>query len=74
MPYIVSAAYRAGTVTYRCPTPEWALKKARDFERVGYTGMTITGPSGKKLTLARLTAKVEGASSRATTPAPTNAS
>ena len=30
-PFVVRAKRSHGTVTYNCPTPEWALKKLRDF-------------------------------------------
>jgi hypothetical protein len=64
-PFIVKAKRSYGTVTYNCPTPEWALKKLRDFQTVSYENISVTGPNGHPLTEAELVAMVEGCESTA---------
>lgn len=59
-PFIVRAKRPRGTVTYNCPTPEWALKKLRDFQAVSYENISVTGPSGQLLTEADLVALIGG--------------
>ena len=52
--YIVRGIAKGGTVTYNCPTPEWAVRKHRDLITSGLSNVTITGPDGQALTLAAL--------------------
>ncbi|MCJ2140061.1 hypothetical protein [Methylobacterium sp. E-066] len=59
-PFIVKAKRSHGTVTYNCPTPEWALKKLRDFQAASYENISVTGPNGQPLTEADLVAMIEG--------------
>ena len=53
-PYIVRGVVKGGTVTYNCPTPEWAVRKHRDMITRGLSEVTITGPDGQLLSLADL--------------------
>lgn len=53
-PYIVHGVAKNGTVTYNCPTPEWAVRKCRDMVARELSGVTITGPDGRVLSLADL--------------------
>ncbi|SFM88770.1 hypothetical protein [Methylobacterium pseudosasicola] len=59
-PFAVRAKRPHGTVTYNCPTPEWALKKLRDFQSVSYENISVTGPGGQPLVEADLVAMIEG--------------
>ncbi|MCJ2019496.1 hypothetical protein MKK84_19000 [Methylobacterium sp. E-065] len=59
-PFIVKTKRPRGTVTYNCPTPEWALKKLRDFQEVGYENISVTGPGGQPLTEADLVTMIGG--------------
>lgn len=52
--YIVRGVAKGGTVTYRCPTPEWAVRKYRDMVVLDLTSVTITSPDGRVLSLADL--------------------
>ena len=52
--YIVSGTAINGTITYRCPTPEWAVRKHRDLTARKLLDVTITGPEGQALSLADL--------------------
>ena len=58
--FIVRATKPHGSATYRCPTPDWALKKLRDFQAAGHDSITVTGPDGRPLTEADLRAIVAG--------------
>ena len=46
LPYTVMGIYKKGLRTFLCPTPQWALRKVAEFERKGYTNITVTGPDG----------------------------
>jgi hypothetical protein len=52
--YIVRGTAKNGTVTYKCPTPEWAVRKYRDLTARNLTDVEITGPGGQSLSLADL--------------------
>jgi hypothetical protein len=59
--YIVRGVAEGGTVTYKCPSPEWAVRKHRDMVTSRLSDVTITGPDGRMLSLADLEgASVEG--------------
>ena len=59
--FVVTGRRRSGVVTYRCPTPEWALRKLTDFDRAGYTDIAVKGPDGRPIGQAELTRLVERA-------------
>ncbi len=59
-PFTVRARKLHGTITYRCPTPEWALKKLHDFQAATYDDISVIGPDGLSLTEADLMSKVDG--------------
>ena len=48
-PFVVKGERRNGTVTYLCPSPEWALRKLADFAQAGYAGISATGPDGRPI-------------------------
>ena len=52
--YIVRGIAKGGTVTYRCPSPEWAVRKYRDLITGGLSNVTITGPDGGVLSIVEL--------------------
>ena len=52
--YIVHGFGTGGTVTYHCPSPEWAVRKYRDLIAGERSGVTITGPGGQSLSLMDL--------------------
>jgi len=52
--YIVRGIAKGGTVTYRCPSPEWAVRKYRDMVARKLSDVTITGPDGGVLSLGEL--------------------
>ena len=54
--YVVRGTAKNGTVTYNCPTPEWAVRKNRDLIQSGLASITITGPDGNDLSLVELEA------------------
>ena len=58
LPYAVRGGRKSGVVTFLCPTPQWALRKLADFEKAGYTAITVTGPGGATLTKTDLDALV----------------
>lgn len=58
--YVVRGSRSKGTVTYNCPTPEWALRKLRDFKAAKYEDITITAPDGSTLTETDLIGIVDG--------------
>ena len=58
LPYTVTGIYKNGFRRFLCPTPQWALRKVAEFERKGYTNITVTGPNGP-LTEAELLSLVE---------------
>ena len=62
--YIVRGVTKGGTVTYRCPSPEWAVRKYRDMVARELSDVTITGPDGGVLSVAEL----EGVSVEASVP------
>lgn len=55
--YIVRGFSKHGTVTYNCPSPEWAVRKYRDLTSQELADVTITGPDGRMLALADLEAQ-----------------
>ena len=68
--YIVRGNASNGTVTYNCPTPEWAMRKYRDLTTLELKDVTITGPDALPMTLEGLEALTnEGAVPRACVPA-----
>ena len=70
--YVVRGVTKHGSVTYNCPTPDWALRKLRDFEGARYREVSVTGPDGQPMTEADLiaTGDVPGAApSEETIPA-----
>jgi hypothetical protein len=58
--YLVRSIRSHGTVTYNCPTAEWALKKLRDFTTRGDRDITVLDPDGNPVTEAHLIGCVEG--------------
>jgi hypothetical protein len=68
--YIVRGVAKGRTVTYKCPSPEWAVRKHRDMVTSDLVDVTITGPDGQMLSLADLEgASVEGDVPKACVPA-----
>lgn len=63
-PYVVRGISKNRTVTYNCPSPEWAVRKHRDMVASGLADVTITGPDGQAINLAAL----EGASVESDVP------
>ena len=43
-PYIVRGIAKGGTVTYNCPSPEWAVRKHRDMVVRELADVTIGQP------------------------------
>ncbi|WP_342111223.1 hypothetical protein [Methylobacterium sp. SI9] len=58
--YVVRGAAKNGTITYKCPTADWALRKLRDLTAAGRQNITVTDPDGTPLTEADLVGIVEG--------------
>ena len=58
LPYAVRGGRKSGVVTFLCPSPQWALRKLADFEKAGYTAITVKGPGGASVTKADLDALV----------------
>ena len=58
--YVVRAQSRGGTVTYNCPTPEWALRKLRDFKNSQYTDIVAVDPDRQTIGERALEALVSG--------------
>lgn len=58
--YVVRGVAQKGTVTYNCPSAEWALRKLRDFKAAERQNITVTDPDGASLTEAELIGIVEG--------------
>ena len=68
--YIVRGIAKGGTVTYNCPTPEWAVRKHRDMVASKLSDVTITGPNGQTLSLSDLESRsVETSVPQACSPA-----
>ncbi|GJE09354.1 MULTISPECIES: hypothetical protein [Methylobacterium] len=61
--YVVRGSTAHGTVTYNCPTADWALRKMRDFVAAERRDITVVGPDGAVLTEADLIGIAEGAGS-----------
>ena len=61
--YIVRGATAHGSVTYKCPTANWALRKLRDFTAAERRDITVVGPDGVLLTEADLIGIAEGTGS-----------
>lgn len=59
--YVVRGFTAHGSVTYKCPTAEWALRKVRDFTAAERRDITVLGPDGTLLTEADLIGIVDGA-------------
>jgi hypothetical protein len=61
--YVVRGVAKHGTITYNCPTPEWALRKLRDFKAAQYQDISVVDPDGGSLAEADLViiAKAPGA-------------
>lgn len=49
LPYTVTGRRKNGTITFHCPTADWALRKLNDFERSGYAGIAVTDSEGRAL-------------------------
>lgn len=62
---MVRGVTKRGSVTYRCPTPDWALRKLRDFEAKEYRDVSVAGPDGAPLTADDLEALARGTTVRA---------
>lgn len=58
--YRVTGVQQTMRSTYTCPTPEWALKKLRQFVDNEYAEVACVGPDGAAVTEADLVALVEG--------------
>ena len=58
--YAVRGMRGNGSVTYRCPTADWALKKLRDFIAKGYSDITVLDPNGRQISEADLINTIEG--------------
>lgn len=52
--YVVRGVAKHGIITYNCPTPEWALRKLRDFKAAHYQDISVADPDGGSLTEADL--------------------
>ena len=63
-PFVVRACVPHGTITYNCPTAEWALRKLRDFHAAGYQSITVAAPDGTALDEADLILIIEQAASK----------
>ncbi|MCJ2009200.1 hypothetical protein [Methylobacterium sp. J-092] len=55
-PYVVRGVSKNNTITYNCPTPEWAVRKHRDLIESKLSDVTIMGPDRQALSLAELEA------------------
>lgn len=49
LPYTVTGRRKNGTITFRCPTAEWALRKLSEFARAGYADIAATDVEGRPL-------------------------
>ena len=58
--YVVRSVRPNGSVTYNCPTAEWALRKLRNFVDSGDTDITVLDPDGRPLSEADLISVVTG--------------
>jgi hypothetical protein len=58
--YVVRSVRSHGSVTYNCPTAEWALKKLRDFIARGDRDITVLDPDGRQVSEADLIDLVGG--------------
>lgn len=58
--YVVRGVAKNGTITYKCPTADWTLKKLRALKAAGRQDITVTDPDGVSLTEATLVGIVEG--------------
>jgi hypothetical protein len=58
--YVVRGVARHGTITYNCPTADWALRKLRDFKAADYQDIIAVDPDGVPLTEADLSSVVKG--------------
>jgi hypothetical protein len=58
--YVVRGVTPKGTVTYNCPTAEWALRKLCDFRSAERRDISVTDPDGILLSEADLIGLVEG--------------
>ena len=68
-PFVVRASTARGNITCNCPTPEWALRKLRDFLKAGHSDISIIGPDGEVLTKTTLVEMVEGTPAASGAPA-----
>jgi hypothetical protein len=60
--YVVrSRRSHGGSVTYKCPTAEWALQKLRDAAAKGYSDVTVLDPDGRQISETNLIGCVEDA-------------
>ena len=48
--YVVTGRSGANRFTYNCPTPDWALRKLRDFRAAGRSDIAVAGPDGTAMT------------------------
>jgi hypothetical protein len=67
-PFVVRVDKPRVTVTYNCPTAEWALRKLSEFQAAGHANIIITGPDGQPLAEADLFAMVNRAVDSAPEP------
>ncbi|MCJ2049126.1 hypothetical protein [Methylobacterium sp. J-070] len=58
--FVVRGVAEKGTITYKCPTAAWALRKLRDLTAAERRDITVTDPDGTQLTEADLIGLVEG--------------
>jgi hypothetical protein len=58
--YTVRGVRANGSVTYQCPTADWALRKLRDFTAKEYSDITVLDPIGRQVSEADLISTVEG--------------
>ena len=58
--YVVRGVRTNVSITYQCPTADWALKKLRDFTMKGYSDITVSDPDGRLISEADLVCTAEG--------------
>ncbi|MCJ2048260.1 hypothetical protein [Methylobacterium sp. J-070] len=58
--FVVRGVAQHGTITYKCPTAAWALRKLQDFKAAERRDIAVTDPDGTPLTEDDLIGIVEG--------------
>lgn len=60
--YTVQGVAKNGTITYKCPSSDWALRKLRDLKAAKRQDITVTDADGQVLSEADLIGITEGSS------------